>query len=202
MSYLPGRVVWEPSEIEPWLDGLVGVLATVHDTPLPSGHGIADFRPYAPERWQPPPWMRRRSLWERALDVFGAAPLDPERPLIHRHYHPGNVLWRGHTVSGVVDWQAASLGPPSVDVSWCRLNILGTVRLGGGRPPRPVLGRDHRPHLSPVRRGGAPRGRSVMVLGPGAPAVRGPVADARPETGGTRGGRGREDSAGDRRRKP
>jgi len=43
---------------------------------------------------------------------------------LHRDFHPGNVLWRRGTVSGLVDWQAASIGPPSVDVGHCRANLL------------------------------------------------------------------------------
>jgi aminoglycoside phosphotransferase (APT) family kinase protein len=69
--------------------------------------------------------MRQPRLWDQALDVFRSPPRDPERVLIHRDYHPGNVLWRSGRVSGVVDWQAASVGPPSVDIAWCRLNVIG-----------------------------------------------------------------------------
>jgi aminoglycoside phosphotransferase (APT) family kinase protein len=125
MSRVPGRLDWAPTAVEPWVDGLVAVLPALHAMTLPAGHGIGDFEPYPPERWQAPEWLRRPALWDRALDVFRAAPLDPGRALIHRDYHPGNVLWRGGKVSGVVDWQSASVGPPSVDVAWCRLNVLG-----------------------------------------------------------------------------
>ena len=31
--------------------------------------------------------------------------------LLHRDYHPGNVLFEGDAVSGVVDWVETSLGP-------------------------------------------------------------------------------------------
>ena len=129
MSRLPGRVLWEPAQVDPWLRGLVDALAPLHDAVLTPDHGIADFRPYPPERWQAPPWLRRPALWDRALDVFGAAPLDSEKVLIHRDYHPGNVHWRRGKVSGVIDWQAASMGPPSVDLAWCRLNVLGRLGL-------------------------------------------------------------------------
>jgi Phosphotransferase enzyme family len=52
--------------------------------------------------------------------------------LVHRDYHPGNVLWRRGTVSGVVDWQAICTGPGVIDVAHCRVNLLtfgtGTAR--------------------------------------------------------------------------
>jgi aminoglycoside phosphotransferase (APT) family kinase protein len=44
--------------------------------------------------------------------------------LVHRDFHPGNVLWRRGTVSGVVDWQAACTGPAVADVAHCRVNLL------------------------------------------------------------------------------
>jgi aminoglycoside phosphotransferase (APT) family kinase protein len=56
--------------------------------------------------------------------VFHAPPMDTERVLIHRDFHPGNVLWRSGRVSGIVDWQDMSVGPASVDAAWCRLNLL------------------------------------------------------------------------------
>lgn len=39
--------------------------------------------------------------------------------------HPGNVLWRRGRLTGVVDWQSACIGPPSIDIAHCRANLLG-----------------------------------------------------------------------------
>lgn len=47
-----------------------------------------------------------------------------DRVFIHRDYHPGNVLWKAGRLSGVVDWQAASVGPRTVDVFHCRANLI------------------------------------------------------------------------------
>ena len=44
--------------------------------------------------------------------------------LLHRDFHPGNVLWRRGTVTGVVDWQGACTGPAVADVAHCRVNLL------------------------------------------------------------------------------
>ncbi|MEX1007899.1 MAG: aminoglycoside phosphotransferase family protein [Acidimicrobiia bacterium] len=124
MSRLPGRLVWSPTHMEVWLRRLAAVLAPIHATPLPAQHGIRPFAPYEPERWDPPPWLRRPSLWSRAVDIFHGPVLDAPNVFIHRDYHPGNVLWRRGRVAGVVDWQAASIGPASIDVGFCRLNLL------------------------------------------------------------------------------
>jgi aminoglycoside phosphotransferase (APT) family kinase protein len=53
--------------------------------------------------------------------------------LAHRDVHPGNVLWRRGTVSGVVDWQAVCTGPAVADVAHCRVNLL---TLGAGAAGR------------------------------------------------------------------
>jgi aminoglycoside phosphotransferase (APT) family kinase protein len=68
-------------------------------------------------------------LWDRAVTLFHGPRLDPDQVFIHRDYHPGNVLWRCGGVSGVVDWQAASVGPRSADVFWCRSNLIGRFGL-------------------------------------------------------------------------
>lgn len=129
MSCLPGRVDWTPSHVDPWLRRLAAALPPIHATPWRAGDGIRAFRPYPPERWDPPSWLRDPRIWDRAIAVFHAPPADDARVLINRDYHPGNVLFRGGKVSGVVDWQAAAIGPPSVDVSHCRANLIGRFGL-------------------------------------------------------------------------
>lgn len=129
MSCLPGRVDWAPSNVESWLRRLAEALPLIHATPWRADDGIRAFRPYEPDRWDPPPWLRDASIWDRAVAVFHAPPADDAKVFINRDYHPGNVLFRGGKVTGVVDWQAAAIGPPSVDVSHCRGNLIGRFGL-------------------------------------------------------------------------
>jgi aminoglycoside phosphotransferase (APT) family kinase protein len=124
MTRLPGRVDWTPADMNRWLHDLAAVLPVLHETPVDDDDGVRDFFPYAPSSWAPPVWLRRPDVWERAVEVFHRPPLDRDRVLIHRDYHPGNVLWRRGRVSGVVDWQAVSRGPRAVDVFWCRANLI------------------------------------------------------------------------------
>ena len=56
--------------------------------------------------------------------------LSPEAVLTHGDFHPGNLLWRGYRISGVVDWSAARLDSRWVDVAQCRADVaivLGTA---------------------------------------------------------------------------
>ena len=63
-------------------------------------------------------------MWERAAEISDARPPGLPEVLMHRDFHPGNVLWRRGQVSGVVDWQGACTGPAVADVAHCRVNLL------------------------------------------------------------------------------
>jgi aminoglycoside phosphotransferase (APT) family kinase protein len=124
MSRLPGRVDWWPSDTGRWLRRLAGVLPAIHAAPLPPAGLIGPFAPCPQASYQPPPWARYPRAWERAAEIsHGPTPAAPE-VLVHRDFHPGNVLWRWGKVSGVVDWQAACTGPAVADVAHCRVNLL------------------------------------------------------------------------------
>lgn len=121
MTYLPGRVVWRPDDREAWLRGLVDALLLVHAEPP---DGLRDWFPYAPSPGQvPPSWTRDVPAWERALEAYAGPAPSSERVFLHRDYHPGNVLWSGLELTGIVDWASACAGPPEVDVAHCRFNL-------------------------------------------------------------------------------
>ena len=126
MTRLPGRVVWDPAGVDGWLQRLAEVLPAVHA--VESGHEpVGVYENYAQESYAPPKWATRPAMWERAVEVFHGSILDGGRCFIHRDYHPGNVLWKRGHVTGVVDWQSACIGPPSVDIGHCRANFLGSA---------------------------------------------------------------------------
>lgn len=124
MTRLVGRVVWDPTGVDGWLQRLAEVLPAVHA--VESGHEpVGVYENYALESYAPPKWATKTAIWERAAEVFHGPILDEGRCFIHRDYHPGNVLWKRGHVTGVVDWQSACIGPPSVDIGHCRANFLG-----------------------------------------------------------------------------
>jgi aminoglycoside phosphotransferase (APT) family kinase protein len=124
MSRLPGRVDWWPRDAGRWLARLAGLLPRIHAAPLPRAGLLGPFIPHEQASYQPPSWARFPRVWERAAEIsHEPAPAAPA-VLVHRDFHPGNVLWRRGSVSGVVDWQSACTGPAVADVAHCRVNLL------------------------------------------------------------------------------
>ena len=124
MTRLDGAVVWSPDDLGPYLRRLAEALPPIHDVAVPSGTAIRPYDPYyLDEDLRPPDGTSCPEVWERAIEVHAGPPPVDERRLIHRDYHPGNVLWRAGRVTGIVDWASASLGSPEADVGHCRLNL-------------------------------------------------------------------------------
>jgi hypothetical protein len=118
ITRLPG----EPPEGRAPLGPLLGALRAIHAV---EPTGIPPYRRYYESaRLRVPPWAGDRSIWERAIALFAApAPSLPDR-FIHRDFHPGNTLWEGAVLTGVVDWTSGSRGPAAVDLGHLRLNLV------------------------------------------------------------------------------
>ena len=122
MTELSGRPDWSASQR--WMRQLVEVLGDVHAINPIAASAVRPFTVYAQESYALPKWVTKPSLWERAIEIFHGPVLDDDRTFIHRDFYPGNVLWNRRIVSGVVDWEWASVGPRSMDVAHCRYNLL------------------------------------------------------------------------------
>lgn len=121
MTCLEGRVDLQPQNQQVWLEGLAQTLKAIHsaDLNLPwhyfTYNQVADLKI--------PEWSQHPGLWKRAFAILWDGPPQADNCLIHRDYHPANVLWHQSQVSGVVDWINACMGPIGVDVGHCRLNL-------------------------------------------------------------------------------
>ncbi|NNK91244.1 MAG: aminoglycoside phosphotransferase family protein [Acidimicrobiia bacterium] len=77
----------------------------------------------------PPLWTTVEPVWERAIDALAGAAPDTEPRFIHRDYHHWNVLWHDEVV-GIVDWSQTSIGPASMDIAHCRMNLATQFGVG------------------------------------------------------------------------
>jgi aminoglycoside phosphotransferase (APT) family kinase protein len=122
MTELAGQPQWAANQR--WMRQLVEVLIDVHAIDAVAASAVRPFAVYAQEFYALPKWANKPAVWERAIEIFHGPIPDADRTFIHRDFYPGNVLWHRKTVSGLVDWEAASVGPPSMDVAHCRINLL------------------------------------------------------------------------------
>ena len=126
MTALPGEPLWHPIDRAGWLRTLAELAVRIHAIPMSAE--LADWSPYAPARRVAPDWSRHPDAWLKAYQLWdGPAPVS-ERVFVHRDFHPGNILWTGSAITGVVDWVSSCAGPPEEDIAHCRANLA--IRLG------------------------------------------------------------------------
>ncbi len=156
MERLAGRtfVIWEPhgsfdtsvvAVRDLWLQ-CVRALAGFHKLDWKSA--LADWEaPYSLEseleRWSAlmrhalePAWREGGERVHRAL----AAQRPPEHPvgLVHGDYQPGNVLYDGGRLVGVIDWDLAGIGAQGIDVGWLLMMIDQSAWADGWKPLAPI----------------------------------------------------------------
>jgi len=123
MRHLPGRVELRPDDLTAWLGQLAERLAQIH-------HVSADDLGWDYFSWtdqtdlRPPAWSKQPALWERAIEIGQAGPPAYQPVLLHRDYHPTNLLWVEDRLCGVVDWVNGCRGPAGVDLAHCRHNLV------------------------------------------------------------------------------
>ena len=123
MTRLGGQVVWDPRAPLRWLARMAELVPEIHAVDA-STTDVGRYANYRQDEYAVPRWAADPATWERAIEIFHGPVLEDAICFIHRDFHPGNILWsRGH-VTGVVDWQAACIGPPSIDIAHCRANLL------------------------------------------------------------------------------
>jgi aminoglycoside phosphotransferase (APT) family kinase protein len=103
------------------LDGLAEMLVCIHS--IHPARRPRTFQLWTePARWVVPPWAQDPQVFEAAFArIARHAPAGP-RCFMHRDYQPGNVLFDGPRLCGVVDWVETSWGPPDLDVAHCQTN--------------------------------------------------------------------------------
>ena len=102
---------------------MADALVELHSVPPAALARVRPIERYEQTLYEPPRWTTKPAVWERAFEIFhGPIPTD-DLTFVHRDFHPGNLLWTRTRLTGIVDWQAACVGPASIDVGHCRLNL-------------------------------------------------------------------------------
>jgi aminoglycoside phosphotransferase (APT) family kinase protein len=118
MTYIPGEPVIHGLDLRQ----IVEPLALLHARAAPK-----DFPRYRHwfdiDRLAIPKWTKRPETWAELIDAVRGGEPTADHVLLHRDYHPGNLLWENGALSGIVDWPASCSGPRGIDVAHARGNL-------------------------------------------------------------------------------
>ncbi|TMF90760.1 MAG: aminoglycoside phosphotransferase family protein [Chloroflexi bacterium] len=124
MTRMPGRLVLQPADIEPWLRRMAELLPPIH---------AFDPGSVLVQKWvlwddlrlcQPPGWSRRVRDWERLIEIVRGPWPAYEPRFVHRDFQHYNVLWSRGRPTAVLDWVNASMGPVELDFGHFRRNLV------------------------------------------------------------------------------
>lgn len=127
MTYIDGKVTLPLEPTTKWLEQLAKGIAPLHQ----ATQGIEQY-PYSYSIYsnldEPHPalkWSAHPEKWKIAIEYVKSGKPSYKPSLIHRDYHPTNVMWNndGYVV-GVVDWINGCMGPVGIDIGHCRINLV------------------------------------------------------------------------------
>lgn len=129
MTYVPGKVSLPSVPSHSWLQELARAISPVHHATAHAAVVPWKYSRYAIDGLDQHPaltWSKHPERWA-ALIAHVSGPEPSFVPcLIHRDYHPTNVLWdeKQQRVLSIVDWVNGCIGPAGVDVGHCRSNLV------------------------------------------------------------------------------
>ncbi len=115
-TFLPGRVRLDALGLAA-MEALADVALATHAIGVGEDERPPPFRSWTPAVLEVPGWTARPALWAAAIERCSGPAPSTTRHLIHRDFHPGNTLWEGDTVTGLIDWAETSWGPSDLDVA-------------------------------------------------------------------------------------
>ena len=114
LGFLDGAPQFSPHDPIAFANTFACGLAQVHRLGLPPPSDV--MLPRQTETYAAP-------LAKLRLQLGSPMEKNPQT-LLHGDYWPGNVVWQGDDITGVIDWEEAAIGDPLADLAISRLDIL------------------------------------------------------------------------------
>ncbi|MEW1722281.1 aminoglycoside phosphotransferase family protein [Streptomyces sp. NPDC093109] len=121
MTHLPGRTAYDREGVEARVPLLARQLVAIHA--LRPAERPRTYEAWASADALVPPEGADAAVWAAAREVIRRPPPPYEGRFLHRDFHPGNVLFDGPRITGIVDWVETSWGPADLDVAHCSTNL-------------------------------------------------------------------------------
>lgn len=128
MTHLAGRTVLDDEGLETRVPRLARQLVAIHA--LRPAERPREYVALTTADTVVTPNGADAAAWAAAIDVIRRPAPTYEGRLLHRDFHPGNVLFdvppskpASARITGVVDWAATSWGPADLDVAHCSTNL-------------------------------------------------------------------------------
>lgn len=124
MELLPGTATASTDDPMAYAEAMATMLARIHavDVHTPSFSMLMETRrTFTPPEGEPTLDLREPEV---VAALVSSVPDDPgPYGLRHGDYWPGNVLWQGGRLTGVIDWENALKGPAIADLAVSRLDM-------------------------------------------------------------------------------
>jgi aminoglycoside phosphotransferase (APT) family kinase protein len=126
VGFIDGQTVEGPADATPYVRQMAEVLAKIHEVAAPDF--LPDQQEVFTEKLSKRPDQPDNTLSESRIRDALAKHWPPTQQnssvLLHGDFWPGNTMWQGKKLSGVIDWEDAAIGDPLADLANGRLEIL------------------------------------------------------------------------------
>lgn len=131
LDHIDGEKMVPASAADPRIEAMARMLARIHALPV-------DRLPDLPPRIDPVPEILAYLPDDGEFDAVrlnlartGNQPCMGPPVLLHGDFWPGNLLWRGEELVGILDWEDAALGEPLSDVAGAALELSYVAGMEG-----------------------------------------------------------------------
>ncbi len=123
LHHIDGETVSPMLADDARLGTMAQILAHIHSVPIAGLPSLPARLDPIPELFDYLPEDREFDGLRARLSDIKSAPYDGPMALLHGDFWPGNLLWKGDQLVGVLDWEDAAYGDPLSDLACAVLEL-------------------------------------------------------------------------------